>query len=284
AHVYCPPNISGFVGGDTVAFILSQRFDESEGHVVGIDIGTNGEIVIVDEGQIYCCSAAAGSAFEGATIQQGMRGQEGAIEYVTIKDPQETPEIAVIGGGPPRGICGSAIVDLVAEMRGASLLDEGGRFHSSKRIERHEDLGRVYLVADIGEYDAEQRILFTQKDVRQVQLAKAAIQAGTKMGLAAAGVKTEDIDMVVLAGAFGNYIRTESAIEIGLIPALPQERILAVGNAAGDGAKRMALSLDQRRIAERIAKNVQYIELAGREGFQEEFLTSTLLTPWKLKG
>ncbi len=282
ASVYCPPNIAGFVGGDTVSFILSQRFDQNEGHVVGIDIGTNGEIVIVDEGDIYCCSAAAGSAFEGATIHQGMRGQEGAIEYVKIRNADEAPEIATIGRTSPRGICGSAIVDLVAEMRLTSLLDESGRFGRSERIEQDESLGRVYIVADADENGAEERIVFTQKDVRQVQLAKAAIQAGTKIGLAAADVDPEDIDMIFLAGAFGNYIRPESAIEIGLIPSLPRQRILPVGNAAGDGARRMTLSREQRRIAERIAGSVQYIELAGREGFQEEFLASTVLRPWVL--
>lgn len=282
ASVYCPPNIAGFVGGDTVSFILSQRFDQHEGHIVGIDIGTNGEIVIVNEGDIYCCSAAAGSAFEGATIYQGMRGQEGAIEHVKIKNPDDAPEIATIGRTHPRGICGSAIVDIVAEMRLASLLDESGRFQKSQRIEQVKTFGRVYVVADAGENGAEERIVFTQKDVRQVQLAKAAIQAGTKIGLATASVSPKDIDIVVLAGAFGNYIHPESAIEIGLIPSLPQQRILPVGNAAGDGARRMTLSHKQRRITERIAKGVQYIELAGREGFQEEFLASTVLRPWVL--
>ncbi len=271
AEVYLAPNLAGFVGGDTVGFILSQELYQSDTVSLGIDVGTNGEIVISKKGHLFCCSAAAGSAFEGATIRDGMRGQKGAIEYVSITSPNEPPELTVIGDTTPKGICGSAIVDIVVELKENGLLDSGGRLMSGNRIEEHEDIGRLYVVIEEGELGATRRIVFTQKDVRQVQLAKAAIRAGTQILMQEAEIGIEELSVLYLAGAFGNYIRPSSALKLGLLPPVGKSRVVPVGNAAGDGAKRLLLSKDERRKAERFAQRVKYIELAKHQDFTENF-------------
>lgn len=274
SEVYLPPNIAGFVGGDTVGFILSQRLDLSDQIVVGIDVGTNGEIVLSNRGELSCCSAAAGPAFEGATIRYGMRGQEGAIEHVLIKDPEKPPEITIIGDVAPQGICGSAIVDTVAEMRRAGIInDTGGMQSTSPRVYRDDEFGLSYLLVEGS--DASRKISFTQKDVRQVQLAKAAIHAGITILLQEAGVTASDIDSVMLAGAFGSYIRPESALRIGLLPPIKREQIIQVGNAAGEGAKVLLLSSEARKVAEDFVSKVNYIELASHSDFQSIFIEST---------
>jgi len=275
-EVYLPPNIAGFVGGDTVGFILSQRLDLSDEVVLGIDIGTNGEIVLSNRGALSCCSAAAGPAFEGATIRYGMRGQSGAIEYVTIEDPEEPPEITVIGDGVPRGICGSAIVDTVAEMKRSGIVDNTGRMQStSQRVYHDDEFGLSYLLVE--ESASSRRISFNQKDVRQVQLAKAAIKAGITILLQEADVTVSDLDSVMLAGAFGNYIRPESALQIGLLPPVERNRIIQVGNAAGEGAKILLLSSEAREIANDFVSKTKYVELASHDDFQSIFIEATSL-------
>ncbi len=275
ANVYLPPNIAGFVGGDTVGFILSQRLDLAEKVILGIDVGTNGEIVLSNCGELSCCSAAAGSAFEGATIRNGMRGQSGAIEYISIVNPNEPPEITVIGNAAPQGICGSAIVDVVAEMRRSDLLDSGGRIQStSNRIFNDDDFGLSYLITSRKESDVQRDIAFSQKDVRQVQLAKGAIYTGATILLSESQLDVHDIDIVMLAGAFGNYIRPESALRIGLFPQVHIDRIVQVGNAAGEGAKALLLSSENRRLVEKLVADIHYIELANHENFQSVFIES----------
>ena len=278
SELYLPPNIAGFVGGDTVGFILSQRLDQVDDVVLGIDIGTNGEIVLSDIGKIYCCSTAAGPAFEGSTILHGMRGQSGAIEYLSIIDKDEKPEISIIGDSPPKGLCGSVIVDIVAELYRTGIVDDSGRMHKeSKRVQDDEKHGLSYMIVKENEMVEGNRIIFTQKDVRQVQLAKAAIQTGIALLLDAIGKEVSDIDRVLLAGAFGNYIRPDSAIAIGLLPKIEVSKVIPVGNAAGEGSKGLLLSKKNRSYAEKLATETQYIELASQERFQEVFLKSISL-------
>ncbi|MFX1265125.1 MAG: ASKHA domain-containing protein [Promethearchaeota archaeon] len=277
SEVYLAPNIAGFVGGDTAAFILSQRLDETDEIILGIDIGTNGEIVLSVRGDIHCCSAAAGSAFEGATIKHGMRGQEGAIEYLRIEDALQAPEISVIGDVPPKGLCGSGIVDTVAQLRSSGLVTAGGRLQESERVEVSPEDDRAYIVVDKGENDSERRIVFTQKDVRQVQLAKGAILTGASFLMGSSGIEVSEVDRVLLAGAFGNYIDPASALVIGLLPPVGIEKVIPVGNAAGEGAKKMLLSSKMRNLIEQIVPNVKYLELATQEGFAEVFAKSTIL-------
>ncbi len=278
SELYLPPNIAGFVGGDTVGFILSQRLDLIDDVILGIDIGTNGEIVLSDQGNLYCCSAAAGPAFEGANILHGMRGQTGAIEYLSITDKDDRPDISVIGEDSPRGLCGSAIIDLVAELHHVGIIDNTGRMHmKSKRVIDDEKHGRSYVVVKSDESMEGNRILFTQKDVRQVQLAKAAIQAGFRLLIDTVGKDVSEINRVLLAGAFGNYIRPESALAIGLLPKVKLSQVIPVGNAAGEGSKGLLLSKKSRNLAERIVANVKYIELASHKKFQDVFLDSISL-------
>jgi uncharacterized 2Fe-2S/4Fe-4S cluster protein (DUF4445 family) len=273
-EVFLPPNIAGFVGGDTVGFILSQRLDLSDQIIVGIDVGTNGEIVLSKRGELSCCSAAAGPAFEGATIRYGMRGQEGAIEHVLIKDPENPPEITIIGDVAPQGICGSAIVDTVSEMRRTGIINENGGIQStSPRVYRDDDFGLSYLMVEGSA--ASRKISFTQKDVRQVQLAKAAIHAGITILLQEAGITASDIDSVMLAGAFGSYIKPESALRIGLLPPVKRDQITQVGNAAGEGAKALLISSEAREVANDFVSKVKYIELASHNDFQPIFIEST---------
>jgi len=277
SQVYLAPNIAGFVGGDTAAFILSQRLDETDETILGIDIGTNGEIVLSVHGDLHCCSAAAGSAFEGASIKHGMRGQEGAIEYLRIEDATEAPEIYVIGDIPPKGLCGSGIVDTVAQLRSSDLVTVGGRLQKSGRVEVSPEGERSYIVVEKGERDSERRIVFTQKDVRQVQLAKGAILTGASILMGSAGIEVSEVDRLLLAGAFGNYIDPVSALVIGLLPPVGIDRVVPVGNAAGEGAKKMLLSSKMRSLIEQIVSDVKYLELATQEGFAEVFAKSTLI-------
>ena len=271
-EVYVAPNIAKFVGSDTLGFIISQRLDESDGPVLGVDIGTNGEIVLANKEGIFCCSTAAGSAFEGATISHGMRGQEGAIEHVQISTDGK-PSFSLIGEGPPLGICGSAIVDLVAEMRRVRIIDGSGRMNPSfARVKRNHKGELAYVLCEENRLGAKE-IVFTQADVRQVQLAKAAIHAGITILLDYTRTTLDSVETLLLAGAFGNYVTPNSAMRVGLLPKMEATRIASVGNAAGEGAKRLLLSTKTRRHAEAIADKVTYVDLATNPRFQNILLS-----------
>jgi len=276
ARIYFGPLIGGFVGSDITALILSQQLEEVEGIVLAIDIGTNGEIVLSNSGELFACSTAAGSALEGATISRGMRGQNGAIERFSLNSKDEVPDISVIGQETPIGLCGSGIVDVVAELLKANLISPEGKLFDSQRTQRDSSSLISYKVVDRTEYGLTEPILFTQKDIRQVQLAKAAITAGTKILLNQIEARPNDINQVLLAGAFGNYINPLSALRIGLIPPVNTEIIQQVGNTAGIGAKMMLLSSGMRQRADRIAENVKHVELSKWDDFESIFIQSTI--------
>ncbi len=276
--IYFSPVVAGFVGGDALAFMLSRRMEGSSGISMGIDIGTNGEMLLSKHGEIFCCSAAAGPAFEGARIKDGMRAQKGAIEYANIRDIQSTPDIGVIGNVPPEGICGSGVLDIVAELRKIGQIDETGRILEGPRVDDVSKHGRIYRVVKLGEGNAKREIILTQKDVRQVQLAKAAIRAGTEILLSKASLNSSDIDTLFLAGAFGNYMRPESALNIGLLPPVSSDKVIPVGNAAGAGAKRILVSSSERQRIEMVAQEAHYVELANADGFNSLFASCTRLT------
>lgn len=275
-NAYFPPNIAGFVGGDTAAFILSQRLDTTDKIVLGIDVGTNGEIILSIEGELFCCSCAAGCAFEGATIKHGMRGQEGAIEHLSIFDLNKAPQFTVIGNTTPKGLCGSGIVDIVAELKTTGIIRPNGRMLESNRVIDLEG-ERAYIITRPGENNSEKLLIFTQNDVRQVQLAKGAILAGASILMESAGVDVTDIDMLLLAGAFGNYINPKSAMTIGLLPPVALEKVIPVGNAAGAGAKRMLLSLKERALIESVVERIKYVELMKYDNFPRIFARATIL-------
>ncbi len=279
ANLHVLPNIAGFVGSDTVALILASGMARQEEVRLGIDIGTNGELVLGNSERLLACSCAAGPAFEGARIRQGMRATEGAISKVVVN---EDIEVGVIGGGRASGICGSGLIDAVAQLLDAGMIDETGRILTAD--EAPDDLGdglRGALVSFDGQPAVElvgarrskvgEPILLTQRDIREVQLAKAAIQAGIQVLADEFGVAPQGISQVLLAGGFGNFIRRSHAKRIGLLPPISNDHIEFVGNAASTGAKTALVCAECRDEAERLSRKTEYIELASRPDFQLYF-------------
>ena len=272
------PCIAGFVGADTAAVMLSCEFDRREHLTLAIDIGTNGELVLGDRLRTVACSTAAGPAFEGAKITCGMRGAEGAIDHAAWKDGHFT--YSVIGGGTPKGICGSGLLDLTSVLLSAGLLDETGRFADDDEIpaEAEELACRMKMVHSqrafvISEFESDgPDVYLTQRDIREVQLAKAAMAAGIGLMLDHLNKKVEEIEEVLIAGAFGNYMSPESACAIGLIPKELLGRIQAVGNAAGSGALLCALNEKSLERTDDMAKKTEFLELASNPDFQDRFV------------
>ena len=242
------PNIAGFVGGDTVGCMVSTRFDRQEALTLLIDIGTNGEMVLGNKNCRIACSTAAGPAFEGAKISCGMRGAEGAVDHVWLEEGEI--RYHVIGDTRPKGLCGSGLLDLVAVLLDTEILDESGYL---------ED--KAFTLCE--------NVTLTQKDIREVQLAKAAIRAGIELLAENLGVEVADIQRVCLAGAFGNYMNPASACRIGMIPPVLLEKIEPIGNAAGEGAKLCALSRAEFAYSQRLARETQFLELASLPNFQD---------------
>jgi uncharacterized 2Fe-2S/4Fe-4S cluster protein (DUF4445 family) len=278
ARVCLLPIVAGFVGADTVGAILATRIHETEGTRCLVDIGTNGEVVMGGKDRLMVCSAPAGPAFEGGQIKHGMRGAVGAIEAITITDDVAC---AVIGDAPALGICGSGLIDAVAKMLDAGVLDGGGRLRHqnldalpqnvSARIVPDDAVRAFVLVPGAASANGEDVIL-SQMDIRQLQLAKAAIYAGVLMLQRIMDVSDDKIDELLLAGGFGNYINIDSAVRIRLLPPLPEDRINYVGNAALRGAEIALLSERERRSADEIVTKIEHVALATRMEFQEIFV------------
>ncbi len=256
SHAYIPPVVAGFVGSDHLAFLLSEGFGDDHRVRLGIDIGTNTEIALQKDGRIVSVSTASGPAFEGAHIRCGMRAAPGAIEHVTI-DQHANAQVQVIGSQSPVGICGSGILDAVSEMRRLGILNLRGRFNKSSPGIQLDDLGKPYFVL-AGE---ENQITLSQNDIDQILLAKGAIRAGIDVLMDHLMVKPVEIEEVVIAGAFGSYMRPEHAMRIGMLPEIPLSLVRAVGNAAGTGARMMLVSKSARSKAEKLAKCIEYLEL-----------------------
>ncbi|MGI5837691.1 MAG: ASKHA domain-containing protein, partial [Chloroflexota bacterium] len=275
--VYTLPNIAGFVGSDTVAVILATRMHRSDGIRLAIDLGTNGEIVLGNRDRLLACSTAAGPAFEGARISCGMRATEGAIERVWIEG--DDVKLKVIGDKPAIGLCGSGLLDAVAQMRHVGLISESGRLEALNRqdSDQHRVLSdRIVPVGDTQGFllarNGQRQVTLTQRDVRELQLAKGAIRAGTSILLKEFGIEENDIEEILLAGAFGSFINPASARSIGLIPQIPIQKITAIGNAAAQGSLMALLSTDMRNEASDISQRVHYIELSARPDFMEQFM------------
>lgn len=261
--LYALPIIAGFVGADAVAAALAVGLDGGEGTRLLIDIGTNGEVLLRHRGRLYACSAPAGPAFEGGEISQGMRAAPGAIEAVEFRDGDLA--VRVIQGAEARGICGSGLLDAAAALLEAGLLDPMGRLRAEgPAAHRVADGGRAAELAP--------GIRLTQKDLRALQLAKGAVRAGVDLLLREAGIGPGDLDEVLLAGAFGNYLRRESAVATGLLPPVDPERIRPVGNAAAAGAKMALLSRGALERAETLARSATFVELATHPEFEEVFM------------
>ena len=276
------PNIAGFVGADTIGVLLATEFDTLEELSLVIDIGTNGEMVMGNKDRYIACSTAAGPAFEGAKISCGMRGAKGAIDHVKWEDGKLV--CSVIGGGKPVGICGSGLMDIVTFLLETGIMDEMGRMVDEDELEKDEALAcapqiirlesgmKAFLLADASESGNGQPVYLSQKDIREVQLAKSAMAAGVALMADTLGVEIGDIKKVMIAGAFGNYMAPHSACGIGMIPGELEERIVPIGNAAGEGAKIAALNLEEYKRCQRISENCEFLELATHPDFQDTFV------------
>lgn len=281
-RIHTVENIAGFLGSDTTAVALAADIASAEEMTLIVDIGTNGEIVLGTKEKLYAASCAAGPALEGARIACGSRAAEGAIEAVIINEGDI--DLDVIGSGPPRSICGSGLIDAVAVMLQLGIIDHTGRFTDpaplekelppalfSRVVEQDEQL-RFILAASVNE--GNEPVFLSQQDIRQMQLAKGAIRAGIKFLQQHIGIEDADIRRVLLAGAFGNYIRPESALRIGLLPAVGVERIHSIGNAAASGAQMILLNRRYRAQAGELARKIEYIEIAHEPDFQMVFAES----------
>lgn len=273
------PNIGGFVGADTVGAVLATNIYDSEKMNLMIDIGTNGEIVLgsKDKG-FYSCSTAAGPAFEGAQIKFGTRAIPGAIEKIKFTDDVK---VHTIGNVPPIGICGSGLIDCVAELLKLKIINSKGSMSNCFNENLPEKISRriisvknemCFVLSYKEENPLNVDIVLTQKDIRQVQLAKGSIFAGIKIMQKLLDVSDDEINEIKLAGAFGSYISKESALIIGMLPALDINKIVVVGNAAGAGAQKILLSDKYYQKSMEIAKGVEYIELSTSLNFTNEFI------------
>ncbi len=276
AYVHLLPNIAGFVGADHVSMVMASGLHETDKVTLGLDIGTNTEVSLAANERLLSCSTASGPAFEGAHIRDGMRAAPGAIEWVKMVDGQTNYQ--TIDAAPPVGICGSGILDSVAELRRIGVLKENGsmRPDSHPRVRQRRDRPEFLLVA-AGENGAPNDIVVNRKDVSEIQLAKGAIRAGIEVLLDEAGVQVGQVERVVVAGAFGTYLSVASARAIGMFPPLPLDRFDQVGNAAGIGAKLALLSRRCRDVAEEIAQRVEYIELTTDARFSGAYMDAMSL-------
>ena len=276
AYIHLLPNIAGYVGADHSAVILSTELWKTDKTILAIDIGTNTEISLVSNGRLLSCSCASGPAFEGAHITNGMRAAPGAIERVQIIDGEI--RIFTIDDKAPVGICGSGILDVVAEMRAANLMDEkGALIEGQLNVRADKKNGLEFLLVPAALTGHERDIAVSRRDVNEIQLAKAAIRAGQEILLVKAGITAEDIDEVIIAGAFGTYINVPNAIKVGMLPDIPVKRFRQVGNAAGMGAVQALISSKHRNLIKDVIKNVDYIELTTYADFQDEFMKAMYL-------
>jgi uncharacterized 2Fe-2S/4Fe-4S cluster protein (DUF4445 family) len=272
AYVYLPPNIAGFVGADHVAMVLAAGLDRARPTTLGIDIGTNTEITLAHRGRWLSCSCASGPAFEGAHIHDGMRAAPGAIERVQIDG--QTIRYHTIGNRPPIGICGSGILDAIAQMKQAGVMDRRGVLRKDHPLVQIGDGHREIVLAPAKVTGHGRNIIVTRHDVTEIQLAKAAVRAGIDILLAQADVAYDAIDAFIVAGAFGTYLDLGSAVRIGMFPDLPLHHFRQIGNAAGMGAKQMLISAERRRAATQLARRVEYVELTTYPGFTDRFATA----------
>jgi len=278
ACIHILPNIAGFVGADHVAMLLAtgMTLDSASGVVLGMDIGTNTEVSLIAKGRHLSCSTASGPAFEGAHIRFGMRAAPGAIEEVAIREGRVL--FKTVENEPPVGLCGSGILDLVAQLHRAGILNSRGAMKEGPRVRRGTQSahGPEFIVVP-GNENGGREIVFSRTDVSEIQLAKGAMRAGVNILLKRVGIAEADIDQVIIAGAFGTYLDVQSGLDIGMFPHVDRHRFKQVGNAAGAGARMALLSVAQRERAVRIAQQVEYVELTAERDFQSEFARALVL-------
>ncbi|MEJ2597955.1 MAG: ASKHA domain-containing protein [Anaerolineales bacterium] len=276
ATVHIPPTIGGFVGADHVAMVLASDLDQSDKVTLGLDIGTNTEISLRLPGvpHLTAVSCASGPAFEGAHIRDGMRAASGAIEKVRLN--AHAVELTTIDEEPAVGLCGSGILDTIAELYRTGRLDRSGRFQRDRQDVRSGTQGPEFVLVPSQISGSGRDIVITQKDVNEIQLAKGAIQAGLNILLEATAIPAEAVQEVIVAGAFGSYLNIQNAINMGLFPHLPNAQYRQVGNAAALGAKWILISRLARRRARQIARQTRYLELTTYPRFSRQFALAML--------
>jgi len=273
------PCVSAYIGADTVAAVMSCGMYELDGTALLIDIGTNGEIVLGGKDRLIACSTAAGPAFEGANIRHGMGGVAGAVDSFTCRPGFR---YTVIGHTQAKGICGSGIIDAVSSLLEAGVIDETGKLADTEEEAvlppeircRLTDIDgtRAFILVPEQESGTGEAVVLTQKDIREIQNAKAAIAAGIETLLMYSGTGYENIEKVWLAGGFGSSMHVESAVRIGLLPEALAEKAECVGNASGSGAAECLLSRQMLKTARRVAKNIEYVELSASSYFTEKYI------------
>jgi uncharacterized 2Fe-2S/4Fe-4S cluster protein (DUF4445 family) len=276
AYVHILPGIGGFVGADHVAMILAGGLDRPNGVALGIDIGTNTEIVLVKPGEAVLTSAscASGPAFEGAHISDGMRAASGAIEAVSLT--ATGLNLKTVADVPAVGLCGSGIIDTVAELRRWHLLNERGRFDRDHHRVRQGRHGSEFVLVSAAQSGSGREVVITQNDINEIQLAKGAIRAGLEVLMEATNTPPDAVAEVIIAGAFGSFIKVQSALDMGLLPRLPNARYRQVGNAAIVGARGALLSRQIRAHARHIAGQTRYLELTTWPKFNRRFALGML--------
>jgi uncharacterized 2Fe-2S/4Fe-4S cluster protein (DUF4445 family) len=284
-YVHVLPNEAGFVGADNVGVLIAEEPYKSDDIQLIIDIGTNGELVLGNRKKLISSSCATGPALEGAQLSYGMRAAPGAIERIRIDPDTHEVDYKVIGREAWRGyskpeemqtkgICGSGILDLLAELYRSGVILKSGAFskdQKSKRFRRNPDTNQPeFVIAWKEETSIGRDVVITQKDIRQIQLAKGALYCGCKLMMRRMGVSK--VDKVKIAGAFGTHVDREKALIMGLFPDCELDKILSVGNAAGDGARAALLNREKREEANWVSRNVEYIELTVEKDFQQQFM------------
>lgn len=281
-YVQTLPALGAYVGADIVSGVLATGIAREDKLRVFVDVGTNGEIVIGNSQRTLATAAPAGPAFEGSQIKCGMRATDGAIEGVQLGD---TVELQIIGGDvPAQGLCGSGLVDAVAQLLTVGLLDHSGRMLSAADAPTHPLAARLIEVEGIRAFLLADGVYLSQRDVRELQFAKGSIATGIKVLMDILGVSASDLDEIFLGGSFGSYLNPESAKIIGLVPPVDVDKIIAVGNSAGEGAKIALLSYRERQVAFELPARIEYVELSGRTDFNDAFVSVLAFPKLELVG
>ncbi|MPM70411.1 hypothetical protein SDC9_117366 [bioreactor metagenome] len=272
-----PPGISAYVGSDISAGILSSNICEKEKYSLLLDIGTNGEMALGNKDKVFTCSTAAGPAFEGANIKYGVGGIDGAISSI---DLSKSTIYKTINNETPCGICGSGVLDISSQLLKYEIIDESGRMCDLDEIKNENLRKRLKEENNMKEFvifeDEDKKISFTQKDIREVQLAKAAINAGMKVLLKESNLTYDDIEHVYIGGGFGNFMDVESAVNIGMIPKELKNKIKSIGNCAGKGAINYLINEKKQEEIINITNKCKYIELSQSKDFQEFYIDSII--------
>ena len=272
--IYLPPIISAYVGPDITSGIIASQLQHTKGTTLFIDIGTNGEIILAKEGHLYATSTAAGPAFEGMNITYGMRAGNGAIEAFRITEDNRI-EVGIIGEVDGVGICGSGLLDIVGELVRVGVIASNGKIVTPKEDEEYRSLNGNFSLRDSKPaFTITGEVVLTQKDIRQVQLAKGAIRAGIEALLQQMGIQAGEVDRIEIAGSFGYHLRESSLLHIGMLPQEFQGRIHFVGNTSKSGGKAFLLNEALRATASEVVKDIAVVELANTEGFDKLFIRS----------